>query len=58
LPVNVTRKLHARLQAAGVPSVYIELPQTEHTFDQFLPEFSPPAQVALYDLDRFLALIV
>ncbi len=54
---SATRKLHARLQAASVPSVYIELPQTEHTFDQFLPEFSPPAQVALYDLERFLALI-
>ncbi len=58
LPVSATRKLHARLRAAGVPSVYVELPQTEHTFDQFLPQFSPPAQVALYDLERFLALIV
>jgi acetyl esterase/lipase len=58
LPVSATRKLHARLRAAGVPSVYVELPQTEHTFDQFLPRISPPAQVALYDLERFLALIV
>jgi acetyl esterase/lipase len=57
LPSSATRKLHYRLRAAGVPSVYIELPQTEHTFDQFLPEFSPPAQVALYDLERFLALV-
>lgn len=57
LAPSATRKLHARLRAAGVPSVYIELPQTEHTFDQFLPEFSPPAQVALYDLERFLALV-
>lgn len=57
LPPSVTRRLHARLRAAGVPAVYIELPQTEHTFDQFLPEFSPPAQVALYDLERFLALV-
>ena len=57
LPPSVTRRLHARLREAGVPAVYIELPQTEHTFDQFLPEFSPPAQVALYDLDRFLALV-
>lgn len=58
LPVSAARKLHARLRSAGVPSIYIELPQTEHTFDQFLPEISPPAQVALYDLERFLALIV
>lgn len=57
LPTSVTHSLHHRLRAAGVPSVYVELPQTEHTFDQFLPEWSPPAQVALYDLDRFLALI-
>jgi acetyl esterase/lipase len=58
LPVGATRKLHRQLLAAGIPSAYIELPQTEHTFDQFLPEISPPAQVALYDLERFLALIV
>lgn len=57
LPASVTRKLHQRLREAGVPAVYIELPQTEHTFDQFLPEISPPAQVALYDLERFLALV-
>lgn len=57
LPTSITRKLHHRLRAAGVPSVYVELAQTEHTFDQFLPEWSPPAQVALYDLERFLALI-
>ncbi len=57
LPIGPARKLHARLRRAGIDSVYVELPQTEHTFDQFLPEFSPPAQVALYDLDRFLALI-
>ncbi len=57
LPVSTARKLHEKLRAAGVPSVYVELAQTEHTFDQFLPELSPPAQVALYDLERFLALI-
>jgi acetyl esterase/lipase len=57
LPVSATRQLHDRLRAAGVPSVYVELAQTEHTFDQFLPELSPPAQVALYDLERFLALL-
>lgn len=57
LPASITHQLHSRLRAAGVPSVYIELPQTEHTFDQFLPAFSPPAQAALYDLERFLALV-
>lgn len=57
LPSSATRKLHQALRSAGVPSVFIQLPETEHTFDQFLPEISPPAQVALYDLERFLALI-
>jgi acetyl esterase/lipase len=49
--------LHRRLQAAGVPSVYVELPQTDHAFDMFLPQFSPAAQAAMYDTDRFLALM-
>jgi acetyl esterase/lipase len=57
VPASAALKLHNRLRAAKVPSVYIELPQTEHTFDQIFPEFSPPAQVALYDLERFLALV-
>jgi hypothetical protein len=26
-------------------------------FDMFLPEFSPAAQAAMYDVDRFLALM-
>lgn len=55
LPVSATRALYQRLADAGVPALYVELPQTEHTFDLFLPEISPPAQSALYDLDRFLA---
>ena len=49
--------LHRRLQAAGVPSVYVELPQTDHAFDMLLPELSPAAQAAMYDVDRFLALM-
>jgi acetyl esterase/lipase len=49
--------LHRGLQAAGVPSVYVELPQTDHGFDQVLPELSPAAQAAMYDADRFLALM-
>jgi acetyl esterase/lipase len=49
--------LHRRLQAAGVPSIYVELPQTDHAFDMFLPELSPAAQAAMYDVDRFLAVM-
>lgn len=50
-------ELHRSLQAAGVPSVYVELPQTDHAFDVFFPEISPAAQSAIYDVDRFLALM-
>lgn len=49
--------LHRKLQAAGVPSVYIEFPRTDHAFDMFLPAFSPSAQAAMYHVDRFLALM-
>lgn len=51
------RALYQKLRSSGVPAVYVELPQTEHTFDLFLPEVSPPAQAALYDVDRFLSLV-
>lgn len=51
-------ELHRRLREAGVPSVYVEFPRTDHAFDLFFPEYSPPTQAALYDLDRFLALMV
>jgi acetyl esterase/lipase len=49
--------LHRRLQEAGVPSVYVEFPRTDHAFDVFLPRVSPAAQTAMYDVDRFLALM-
>ena len=31
---------------------------TEHGFDMLLSEFSPPLQSALYDVDRFQALLL
>jgi acetyl esterase/lipase len=49
--------LHARLLTAGVPAVQLRLPRTDHAFDLFLPEISPTAQTAMYDVDRFLALM-
>jgi acetyl esterase/lipase len=57
-PAYAVRKLHQRLVEVGVPSVYLELPQTNHGFDLILPQVSPAALAALYDLDRFLALMV
>jgi len=49
--------LHAALRTAGVPSVELRLPRTDHAFDLVLPEVSPAAQTAMYDVDRFLALM-
>ncbi len=56
-PANFTRALHRKLIEANVPSVYVEFPQAEHGFDLLLPRYAPAAQAALYDVDRFLALM-
>lgn len=58
LQAHVSRALHLRLTEAGVPSVYVEFPQTEHGFDMALPRYAPAAQAALHDVERFLALMV
>ena len=57
LPAHVSRALHHKLVDAGVPSVCVEFPHTEHGFDLLLPRHAPAAQAALYDLERFLALM-
>ncbi len=58
MPVPATRALYRRLKRVGVPVVYVEFPQTDHAFDLLsLPGYSPPAQAALYDLERLLSLI-
>jgi acetyl esterase/lipase len=49
--------LHAKLLAAGVPAIELRIPRTDHAFDLVLPEVSPAAQTAIYDVDRFLALM-
>ena len=55
------RKLHHALQIANVPSVYVELPDTVHGFDQYFGvsrRIAPAAQVATNDIEQFLALMV
>jgi len=55
------RRLHETLKQAGVPSVLIEVPETVHSFNQFFgisPLISPGAQTIMYDIERFLALMV
>jgi acetyl esterase/lipase len=57
-PAAATRELHRRLVECGVPAVNIIYPATNHAFDLLLPQVSPPAQAAIYYLERFLALMV
>ncbi len=58
VPAEHVRELHQALRQAGVQSVYVELPHTDHGFDLFEPRFSPAAHAALYDIERFLALLI
>jgi acetyl esterase/lipase len=57
IPVEDARELYRALSEQGVPVVYLELPQVSHAFDLALPQISPPAQAALFDVERFLALM-
>jgi dipeptidyl aminopeptidase/acylaminoacyl peptidase len=57
VPAETIRVMYRKLVDARVPVVYVEFPQTDHAFDLILPQFSPPAQPALYVLDRFLMLM-
>ena len=52
------RRLHARLQEAGVPVVWVEFPHTEHAFDLMVPQISPVAQASTYVVERFLAMLI
>ncbi|MGC9333136.1 MAG: alpha/beta hydrolase [Anaerolineae bacterium] len=49
------RRLHERLRAAGVPSVLLEFPHTEHGFDLLLPQISPTARAAARGVEQCLA---
>ncbi len=52
------RRLHYALLKAGVSSVYVQFPDTDHGFDLVFPKWSPSAQAATYDTERFLALMM
>ncbi len=58
VPLAPIRSFYRRLEAAGVPVVYVEYPATEHVFDLVLPRLSPAAQAAWHDVERFLALMI
>jgi acetyl esterase/lipase len=55
-PVTAVRKLQVRLEQAGVPVTSVYLPHTDHMFDAGT-KWSPAARVALYALERFLAVL-
>jgi acetyl esterase/lipase len=57
-PIAATRELHRRLVECGVPAVNIVYPFANHGFDLLLPQVSPAAQASLYEVERFLALMV
>jgi acetyl esterase/lipase len=56
-PVAATRQLQHRLEEAGVPVTAVYLPHTDHMFDLVGTRWSPAARVAIYALERFLAVI-
>ena len=55
------QRLHGELRAAGVPSVYAEYAEAEHSFPVVTAgalRWAPGIQAVLYDIERFLALMV
>jgi acetyl esterase/lipase len=56
-PVDATCALYTKLAESGVPAISVVFPWTDHAFDVLLPQINPAAQSALYDVDRFLALL-
>ena len=56
-PISATHALRDKLVECGVPVVHLVYPLTQHAFDLLLPQVSPPAQAALYEVERFLALV-
>lgn len=55
--VNATRAQYTKLVGASVPAINVVFPNTNHAFDLLFPQVNPAAQSALYDVDRFLAIL-
>jgi len=56
--IETTIALYTKLVKEGVPAINVVFPWTDHVFDLILPQINPAAQSALYDVDRFLALLL
>lgn len=52
-----TRQLVEKLRAAGVPVAALFLPYVTHGFDLVFPGVSPSARRALFETERFLAML-
>jgi acetyl esterase/lipase len=57
-PVDATCALHKKLVDLGVPAINVIYPWTDHGFDLLSPRINLVARSALYDVDRFLALML
>jgi acetyl esterase/lipase len=57
VPPDQSRHLYAALRAAGVPAIYVELPETDHAFDIPTRNWNPAFSNALYDVERFLGVL-
>jgi acetyl esterase/lipase len=58
VPIEDTQAHYTKLVESGVPAINVVFPWTQHAFDLILPQINPAAQSALYDVDRFLALLL
>jgi acetyl esterase/lipase len=59
VPVEATCAHYTKLVESGVPAINVVYPWTDHGFDLLMPpQINPAAQSALYDVDRFLALLL
>ena len=50
--------LCTKLAESGVAAVNMVYPWTEHVSDAVFPKINPAAQSAMYDVDRYLALLL
>ena len=53
-PLDSSRKLVEKLKENKIPALLHILPQTDHAFDLIVPQISPSAHNAIYDIERFL----
>jgi acetyl esterase/lipase len=50
--------LYTKLVESGVPAINVVFPWTDHAFDVLLLQINPATQSALYDVDRWLVLLL